>query len=522
MCWTGGGKDDKPNRKFFEKAWVLNIHPKDIQVLYTDGDKLTDAELLPVLSQLFPDSALLSDSDIEDYEKLIKAKQRPWFDIGALWKAKDKPSSELGWQEVDRLIAAYFPDDFDSTVVEQPATGSSRKTDEHLKNLHLRAAQTGASTELLRAYYGVDDLDASPTGFYAFELEGRPIRTSVLTKIKWLDLSLKLTLDGDNYVLHDGAPNLPDIALPREPAKRLAMDLKHRETKLVNRNAFRLISIGSQRAHPRFTFSEMRYLQHKLTSGLLEPELRDALFTCNFNVQTIMRERQTRLPLRDRLLPNIRSILQFSDRVCTGGVAAVLAIATGDENDEFLIPIYRRSGKVARNPFMLSIAPSGVHSAEIEVQREVNIICTIFREFFEELQKGEDTGRESISRLKWDWYFSLCPALVWLREHPDSWCMECVTFSLNSFSGGYGFGVLWIIQDPEFWKTYGGELSVNWEISEVAERLHSKDTSAIARILTKQDWADECQMIMVECIMRLAKKFPNKCRIPSIERVNPY
>jgi len=434
--------------------------------------------------------------------------------------------NNLGWQEINQIINLRFPKANTKPLSDYEDLEKLENKLIHTDNPHIIAGINGLWTDILTEYYAKDFDESAKYQFYTYKINSKKIITSAITTNDWLGLNLNLDPDCKNFKFNGEINELPDVFLPKDSFKKLVDELTNSNTKLTNRPAFRLISHDVKSSIPKFEFAEISYLQQKLTIGLLENELRDAVFNNNFDKERILAKKQDILPMRNILLPDLQSMIEFKNRLCTGGVASVLAIARGPKyNNDFLIPVYRRSGNVARNPFLLSIAPSGTHQAEIEAEKEkeVNIYCTIAREFYEELQENKETTKKSRSKLSWDWYFKDCPPLMWMRRNPEMVLMECVSFCINSFSGGFGFGVLWVILDPEFLDIFGNLMGRNWELQGGVELLSSKNPIKLKEYLTRLDWADECQMILVESLLRLGQhpKTKDRCSLPDIARISP-
>jgi hypothetical protein len=146
--------------------------------------------------------------------------------------------------------------------------------------------------------------------------------TSVLTCPEWLDLGCALTADHDRLALAGPAAG-GDLRLEPEAAdaavQRLA-DILVAGTRFVDMPLYRLAGISTGKGEISGSLGITQFSSYALTLDLLEGELSDAL-TAGVSPQPGL------LPLRDRYLPDIASVLSLADRLCAGGPLALCAFA---------------------------------------------------------------------------------------------------------------------------------------------------------------------------------------------------
>ena len=146
--------------------------------------------------------------------------------------------------------------------------------------------------------------------------------TSVLTCPDWLDLGCPLTAGHDR--LTPAAPaaraDVPlDAGAAGAAAWRLAETLVA-GTRFVDMPLYRLTGIRVQKGEIGGSLGITPFASYALTLDLLEGELADALAAG-------VPPEPGSLPLRDRYLPDLASVLGVAGRLCAGGALALCAFA---------------------------------------------------------------------------------------------------------------------------------------------------------------------------------------------------
>jgi hypothetical protein len=197
----------------------------------------------------------------------------------------------------------------------------------------------------------------------------------------------------------------------------------------------------------------------------------------------------------------------------------LVAIADGDQ---YQLLVQERSGQVLNVPGALAVIPKAFHQPVGDAFSETRIATTIERELEEELLGRldlEQRSAENMRRVAPLHPFSTTPPMAWLHSHPDSWRMECTAFGINMVTGTYEFSCLVLIEDPEWWASYGYLLAGNWE----TRRLHcysSLDNDGIVHLIGDPRWSNEGLFAFIEGIRRLAELGSSRIRVPPVERIS--
>jgi hypothetical protein len=193
-----------------------------------------------------------------------------------------------------------------------------------VRDLRDRASRRGRVTQRriaqsLGDYYGAR---ADTQGRYGarYGTEGEAL-TSVLTRPDWLDLDCPLIATTDRLTVTSTAS--ADTSLDEDAAEcavqRLAESLAV-DVRLVDTPLYRLLGVDVRKGEIGGSVGVTRFVEYVLTMDLLEGELVDALAGA-------VSPRRGSLPLRDRYLPDLESVLDVSRRLCAGGALALCAIA---------------------------------------------------------------------------------------------------------------------------------------------------------------------------------------------------
>jgi hypothetical protein len=176
------------------------------------------------------------------------------------------------------------------------------------------------------------------------------------------------------------------------------------------------------------------------------------------------------LPLRERYLPSLDSVLNIAGRLCAGGVPALCAIARPSDKyrgeADYLLLVQERSGHVLNAAHQLAVIPKGFHKPFADYRAGAPVGAALRREMEEELFGRADvdiTAREHVSAAPMH-RSRLSEPMRWLLDTPDALRMECTGFGLNLVSGNYEFASLIVIDDEEFWDSirwpHCGELGI--------------------------------------------------------------
>jgi hypothetical protein len=367
--------------------------------------------------------------------------------------------------------------------------------------------------EALAEYYGAR---TGPHGRYTATYGDFVATTSILTRPDWLDLDCSLIAANDRLSVIRAAEDT-DMTLDEEVADRAVRRLAETlaiGVRLVDMPLYRLLDIDIHKSRIGGQAGVTRFVGYAVTMDLLENELVDAL-----NTDASLRGS---LPLRDRYLPDLASVLNVSDRLCAGGTLALCAIARPAnpfrEDADYVLLVQERSGHVLNAARRLAVIPKGFHQPLTDIRFDAQIGATLRREMEEEL-----FGRDDIDNTVSDQRHAdpmhpsrLSEPMRWLMEQPDRLRMECTGFGLNLVSGNFEFPSLIVIEDEGFWTRYGGIIKANWESSNLRQ-YSSLDPQLLSELISDVAWSNEGLFAPLQGLRRLTQVGGSRVDLPAIE-----
>lgn len=384
-----------------------------------------------------------------------------------------------------------------------------------LRQLHDRGGRRGRVdqrniADALGAYYGVS---TTSYGRYA----AGDVRTSVLTHPDWLDLDCPLLPPGDRLTVTDVDSDL-DLTLDDEAAGRAAQRLAETlalNVRLVDSPLFRLVDIEPRRSEITGAVEVGRFARYALTMDLLEGELVDAL-AAGAPVAP------GSLPLRDRYLPDLASVLDLRGRLCAGGALALCAIARPADAfrgpADYVLLVQQRSGHVVNAARRLAVIPKGFHAPLTDYRADGHLGATLRREMEEELFGREDVDSTCGDQRRADPMHPSCLSepMRWLLAEPGRLRMECTGFGLNLVSGNFEFTSLVVIDDEEFWSRFGGHIEANWEAASLRQ-YSSLDRTMLGELVGDTAWSNEGLFALLQGVRRLSRIGGRRVDAPTIE-----
>jgi len=344
------------------------------------------------------------------------------------------------------------------------------------------------------------------------------IVTSVLTHPDWLDLDCPLTSGHDGLTVA-GATTGSDVpldsAVAGAAAERLAETLAA-DTRFVDTPLYRLAGIDIGKGKIGGSLAVTQFASYALTLDLLEGELTDA-------VTAGVAPQPGSLPLRDRYLPDVASVLDVGGRLCAGGALALCAFARPSSPyrgpADYVLLVQERPGSVINAARQLAVIPKGFHGPMTDFRGDAKIAVTLLREMEEELFGREDidntlTGQNAADPLH---PARLSEPMRWLlAEDPGALRMECTGFGLNLVSGNFEFSCLIIVDSEDFWSRYGGQIEANWE-SSALRQYSSLDSESLAALALDDSWSNEGLFAFLQGLRRLKQVGGDRVDIPAIE-----
>ena len=348
--------------------------------------------------------------------------------------------------------------------------------------------------------------------------DGNEIVTSVLTCSGWLDLDCALTADRDRLTLAapaTGSRALLDAAAADAAVQRLAQTLVA-GTRFVDMPLYRLTAINAGKSEISGSLGTIPFAEYALTLDLLEGELSDALAT---GIPPVPGS----LPLRDRYLPDLASVLGVADRLCAGGVLALCAFARPADPyrgpADYVLLVQERSGSVVNAARQLAVIPKGFHQPLTDFGGDVRIAATLRREMEEELFGRDDIDNTVNERHTADPMHParLSAPMRWLlTEEPGALRMECTGFGLNLVSGNFEFACLIVVDSEDFWSRFGGEIEASWESSSLRQ-YSSLDSGSLAVVARDEAWSNEGLFAFFQGLRRLRQTGGDRVDIPAID-----
>lgn len=386
------------------------------------------------------------------------------------------------------------------------ADGSARRADE---------VDRRSRVELLRLFYADVDLKAHGLFRFRYRVKNDEVTTNMASSRDWLNLSVPITeLSYQKFPIEERLFKWPVTSQGEK--ENLIRELEKKSVMFHNKPIYCLQSFNPH-GQTIASFSVAEYIDYKIGLGRLEEELTRALVTSELSPQTAFQKRFADMPLRNKLLPNSEVVADYASRLCAGGTNILLAMRV-PHDEGFVFFLKRRSIKVSTGRRMFSLVPSGMHqpTSVANAQQESSIASTVYREMYEELFQGKDAegpDRHLASR----WFMSK-PQLTWLVEHPDKVVLEIVSFGLNLVDGTFEFGVLLMINDPSFWRTFLSTMELNDEFDDYETSEYSTlDSNRLFSALTDPFCADQSLIVLVQGLQRLKEIEPNRVALPDIE-----
>jgi hypothetical protein len=367
--------------------------------------------------------------------------------------------------------------------------------------------------EALGDYYGGH---ASGYGRYGARYDqDSAIVTSVLNYPGWLDLDRPLTVGSDRLTLTAAADS--DLSLDEQAAAAAAQRLAETlamGTRLMDMPLYRLLDIKIGQGVITGSMGVTQFARYALTMDLLEGELLDAL-------SAGMPPRPGSLPLRDRYLPDLASVLGIAGRLCAGGTGALCAIARPASPHrgpaDYVLLVQERSGHVINSAHRLAVTPKGFHQPVTGFQADTRIGATLRREMEEELfGRREDADGTLINQHAADPVRLLEPMRWRLMGSPGLLRIECTGFGLNLVSGNFEFAALIVIDAEDFWDRYGGQVEANWE-SISLRQYSSLDSESLAELVHDPAWSNEGLFSLLQGLRRLKQIGGSRVDVPAIE-----
>lgn len=316
--------------------------------------------------------------------------------------------------------------------------------------------------EAVLHYYRSHARDGGPQP-YRYVLRGQTIELPSLTQPSWTGLAipvvprtapigectgLTLGFDREQWGLSDDRTSAYKAAqsqlAPQLAARGLVMD-DYAQCRLLN------VHVSEDKTRLDLSFGESSYAEWALRgTRLLEEEVVQAIQREHVHGEVGLSSRVAdSLHHRDQILPDFASFFALRQRICLGGIQAVV-ICHQAQDHSLSCPISKRSVSTGDNAGLIQTLPRGFHQPLEAVNYSPNwcactdLFDTITREIFEELLGGD--------RLvgKHDAYVEITEIVLpevrkFIERHMRIW-ITAVSFALED--GNYQLSV--VIEIPQF------------------------------------------------------------------------
>jgi hypothetical protein len=454
----------------------------------------------------------LHRASTDEQRRFVQLTSPDAADDGTLAEADRQVSTDpnigtlLEW--LDRH-AAWTPGTARRNVVERLAvTDIGELNDRRQRRVQVKQMQVA---DALSAYYGTYPGYGTYQGNYGPE----PFKTTIVTRPDWLDLKTRLTIESDRLQLTSGAADrsleLDEFAA--DHAVNRLVEAVALETRIYDLPLYRLLDIDVGSGALGGTVSMARLVEYALTLDLLEDEIVDTIAAAPSTTPVD-------LPLRNRYLPDLASVIDVSSRLCAGGALALFAVAraaSAHHPRDYLILVHERSSHVVNSARRLSLA-QGFHQPMIDYRAETRIAQTLMRELEEEMFGREEVDNTISQHRRADPMHPtrLTPPLRWLTKDPDRMRIEATGFGLDLVNGNYEYANLIVVEDERFWNRFGGYVVANWEAGSL-RRYSSQDHELIAHLISDPAWTNEGLFTLLQGLRRLAQLAPERVNLPDIE-----
>jgi transcriptional regulator with XRE-family HTH domain len=381
-----------------------------------------------------------------------------------------------------------------------------------LQDRQRRRAKIGRRqvADALVDYYGSL---ASDVAMYRARCADQVVTTSIVSRSDWLDLARPLSSG-------NGEPTLADMLSPDtavlddvgiKSAVRRLVEAAALGVRIADVPIYRLLDTEMVDGHVGRAVGVSPFVQYALTVDLLETELIDAITGSRPD-----------MPLRDKHLPDLRSVVDVSGRLCAGGILALCAIARPADRyrgaADYALLVQERSRHVVNAAGRLSVIPKGFHRPLVDLRADAHLGTTLRRKFEEELLGRVDLDNTNGQLRMVDPMHPsrLSEPMRWLLDDPSRLRMECTGFGLNLVSGNYEYASLIVIEDEEFWARFGGHVEANWE-SAGLRQYSSLNDHLVGDLIVQDSWSNEGLFAFLQGVRRLSEIDGERVSLPSVD-----
>ena len=321
-------------------------------------------------------------------------------------------------------------------------------------------------------------------------------------------VSRKELLSNDNLELNAKKFVNEKITAPLLTMDEIAQEVALWESLDINIWDDPLYSLRNVMTNGDIEFQLSSFLHYRATFGSLVDELATAL--ARHSIDDIISQSDDIMPKRKRFLPDMQTLTNFSTRISAGGPAVLFAARI---NDDVALVLQRRSFKVSDEPGAYTVIPKAFHQPIVDVDYEIAIQKTIYREVFEELFGGEDEPAQK-KHLDPEFYLYKSKAvaeIVGNNKDESKACLQTLGLVWDLVRGNYHPLYCLYIDDPTWWQTNFRDMRVNWEVEKnVDPVVRFSQTDMISHLVKQPNyWAPESYVAFVEGLRWLCKHLGN-------------
>jgi hypothetical protein len=353
---------------------------------------------------------------------------------------------------------------------------------------------------------------------YSVVIDGKRITMPLVTRADWLGFRAKFDTERCRVAQEPWWPAEKYMAhVNRAHVERLRGALDRSKALTWSDPIYRLMDIEIKDDRISAQFAVDDFFNNIRNSGLMAIELEEALLDAKLDPRIVAKIRSKALPLRNALLANGDQIGDVSERMTPIGITVVFAKARPAPDNDYAVPIVRRTGAVALGRNMLAMVPQGIHQPLDDHVADCGLTDTVYRELYEEVLGGEDEVRQGGNRFQRRWYMDSSPALQWISQHPEHCTQEFVCCGYNLITGNFELGALLAVHDPEFWNEYKSTFEYSSEIKGVT-LLSTTNASHLSEMIRRPDWTPESRPALVEGLRRLQELDSTRVSLPHLDR----
>lgn len=249
-------------------------------------------------------------------------------------------------------------------------------------------------------------------------------------------------------------------------------------------------------------FSITEFFNYRFTNGVLPEEL--YIETGRSSKKTLPLNKINKLKNRKKYMPDIDSIFDFENRLCTGGVQVLFCFKI---EDSYNILIRKRSNLVSDEQGRYTVIPRAFHQPLFKKAEEHQPKNTIFREIYEEIFDGPETNELNLAKAP----FFINKAI---QSVSDTATIDFLGMTWDLELGNYHLSYLVFVNNSSWYSSYGNYMKLNWEYkpNDSIDGLEYpiidiQNQSRVLSLLEDKKWSHQSLFTFIEGIRVLRDKY---------------